>query len=89
VSASWPGSLPISKAVPHKVSSYLKSLGEDDIGLICRSVAQDSGPTGAEHARKWLERDTAKNAMELAGYRQQLRRQGLDTGKKLDRGLGI
>lgn len=70
-----------------KVSAYLKSLGEDDIRLICRSVAQDSGPVGAEHARKWLEQDTAKNAMELAGYRQQLRRQGLDTGK--DRGMSL
>lgn len=76
--ANFKGSVP-------QVSSYLKSLGEDDIGLICRSVAQDSGLAGAEHARKWLERDTAKNAMELAGYRQQLRRQGLNTGK--DRGM--
>ena len=70
-----------------KVSAYLKSLGEDDIRLICRSVSQDSGPVGAEHARKWLEQDTAKNAMELAGYRQQLRRQGLATGK--DRGMSL
>ena len=72
-----------------KVSAYLKSLGEDDIGLICRSVAQDSGPAGADHARKWLERDTAKNAMELAGYRQQLERQGLDIGKERGMGLGM
>lgn len=70
-----------------QVSTYLKSLAEDDIGLICRSIAQDSGPAGANHARKWLERDTAKNAMELAGYRQQLRRQGLNTGK--DRGMNM
>jgi hypothetical protein len=35
-----------------QVSAYLKSLGEDDIGLICRSVAQDSGPAGADLARK-------------------------------------
>ena len=73
-------------SAPH-VSTYLKSLGEDDIGLICRSVAQDSGPAGGQHARNWLERDTAKNAMELAGYRQQLRRQGLDIGK--DRGMSL
>lgn len=78
--ANFKGSAP-------QVSAYLKSLGEDDIGLICRSVAQDSGPAGAEHARKWLESDTAKTAMELAGYRQQLRRQGLDTGK--DKGMSI
>ncbi|OJV16472.1 MAG: hypothetical protein BGO21_26645 [Dyadobacter sp. 50-39] len=69
-----------------QVSTYLKSLGEDDIGLICRSVAQDSGPVGADLARKWLERDT-ENAMELAGYRQQLRQQGLDIGK--DRGMSL
>ena len=72
-----------------QVSSYLKSLGEDDIGLICRSVAQDSGPAGADLARKWLEKDTAKNTMELAGYRQQLRRQGLDVGKDRRMNLGI
>lgn len=78
--ANFKGSAP-------QVSAYLKNLGEDDIGLICRSVAQDSGLAGAEHARKWLERDTAKTAMELAGYRQQLRRQRLDTGK--DKGMSI
>ncbi|MCF0075762.1 hypothetical protein LZD49_35155 [Dyadobacter sp. CY261] len=78
--ANFKGSAP-------QVSTYLKSLGEDDIGLICRSVAQDSGPVGADFARKWLERDTAKNAMELAGYRQQLRRQGLDIGK--DKGMSL
>lgn len=69
------------------MSSYLKSLGEDDIGLICRSVAQNSGPAGADLVRKWLERDAAKNAMELAGYRQQLRKQGLDAGK--DKGMNL
>ena len=35
-----------------QVSAYLKSLGEDDIKLICRSVAQDSGLAGADLARK-------------------------------------
>lgn len=70
-----------------QVSSFLKSLGEDDIRQICEGVAQDSGPTGAELVRKWLERETAKNAMELAGYRQQLRRQGMDMGK--DRGMNL
>ncbi|ACT93536.1 hypothetical protein [Dyadobacter fermentans] len=72
--ANFKGSAP-------RVSAYLKNLGENDIGLICWSVAQDSGLAGAEHARKWLEKDTAKNAMELAGYRQQLRTKGLETGK--------
>ncbi|SEI49254.1 hypothetical protein SAMN05216327_10210 [Dyadobacter sp. SG02] len=70
-------------------TSCQKSLGEDDIRLICQSVAQDSGPAGAEHARKWIERDTAKNVMELAGYRQQLRRQELDTGKERGMSLGM
>ncbi|SDH50144.1 hypothetical protein SAMN04487996_1414 [Dyadobacter soli] len=70
-----------------QVSTYLKSLKEDEIGLICRRVAQNSGPVGADLARKLLEKDTAKNAMELAGYRQQLRRQGLDTGK--DKGMNL
>ncbi|MCF0075615.1 hypothetical protein LZD49_34400 [Dyadobacter sp. CY261] len=69
------------------MSAYLKSLGEDDIGLICRGIAQDSGPVGAEHARKWLEKDITKNAMELAGYRQQLRSQGMDIGN--DRGMSL
>jgi hypothetical protein len=80
--ANFKGSAP-------QVSTYLKSLVENDIRLICRSVAQDCGPAGAEHARKWLERDTAKNSMELAGYRHQLRRQGLDTGKERGMDLGI
>uniref|UniRef100_A0A183CL14 Plasmid recombination enzyme n=1 Tax=Globodera pallida TaxID=36090 RepID=A0A183CL14_GLOPA len=70
-----------------QVSTYLKSLGEDDIRQICEGIARDSGPGGADHARKWLERDMAKNAMELAGYRQQLRKQGLDAGK--DRGMSL
>lgn len=78
--ANFKGSTP-------QVSFSLKSLGEGDIGLICRSIAQNGGPAGADHARKWLKMDTAKNAMELAGYRQQLRKQGLDTGK--DNGLKI
>ncbi|MHA4739632.1 hypothetical protein [Dyadobacter sp. MSC1_007] len=64
-----------------QVSTFLKSLGEDDIRQICEAVAQDCGHAGAEHARKWLERDTAENAMELAGYQEQLRRQEQDTGK--------
>jgi len=44
-------------------------------------------PCGCRTRRKWLERDTAKNVMELAGYRQQLHWQGLDTGK--DRGMSL
>lgn len=80
--ANFKGSAP-------QVSSYLKSLGEDDIGLICRSIAQDSGPAGTDLARKWLERDTAKNTMELAGYRQQLRKQGLNIGKDKGMDLGM
>ncbi|WP_342088065.1 hypothetical protein [Dyadobacter sp. OTU695] len=44
-------------------------------------------PPARSMLEKWLERDTAKNAMELAGYRPQLRRQGLDIGK--DKGMGL
>jgi len=44
-------------------------------------------PIGTDLACKWLEKDTAKNAMELAEYQQQWRSQGLNPGK--DRGMSL
>jgi len=61
--ANFKGSAP-------QVSTYLKSLGEDDLGLICRSITKDSESVGLDLARKWLERDTAKMPWSSSGWQK-------------------
>lgn len=77
--ANFKGSAP-------RMSTYLKSLGRTISCKSAKVLSRTAGPAGADLARKWVGRDIAKNPMELAGYQQQLRNQGWDTGK--DRGMG-
>ncbi|GGH48323.1 hypothetical protein ACN9ML_30590 [Dyadobacter endophyticus] len=75
------------KGSTQQVSTYLKRLGEDKIGLIAEVLPRTTAPPAQSTPGSGCKKTQLKNAMELAGYRQQLRGQGLDTGK--NRGIGL
>lgn len=68
-------------------SKHLKRLQTDDIEKISKRLGQEQGTIGVEYIRHCLQSDINKSALQLAGDRDKLRREGYDVGRKLEKGI--